>query len=101
LKSADRAQAEIGTAICTIEFIIPPQHRCATSSSTINSAIAFTSLKAQRESVLAQARDADRAQLRNGELQFRIANPAGATARLLYRLRIGANASEEIKQTSP
>ena len=41
-------------------------------------------------------------QLLNGELQFRIAEIApGATARLFYRVRIGANASKEIKPILP
>jgi uncharacterized repeat protein (TIGR01451 family) len=97
VKSADRAQAEIGDTITyrievhnptsapvrdvVIKDKLPASFHFAEGSARI-------SLGSETETLIEP-------QLLNGELQFRIAEiAAGATARLLYRLRIGANASE-------
>ena len=97
VKSADHAQAEIGDTVTyrievhnptsapvrdvVINDKLPPSFHFAEGSARI-------SLGSEPEMPIEP-------QLLKGELQFRIAEiAAGATARLLYRVRIGANASE-------
>jgi uncharacterized repeat protein (TIGR01451 family) len=97
VKSADHAQAEIGDTVTyrievhnptsapvsdvVINDKLPPSFHFAEGSARI-------SIGSEPEMPIAP-------QLVNGELQFHIAEIApGATARLLYRVRVGANAAE-------
>ncbi len=97
IKSADRARAEIGDTITyrvevhnptaadikdvAVKDLLPPSFHYASGSALISiSPAADTSIEPQVQS---------------NELQFRISEiPHGATARILYRVRVGANARE-------
>jgi len=97
VKSVDRAQAEIGDTITyRIEVHNPTSApvRDVVINDKLPSSFHFAEGSA-RISLGSEPETPIEPQLLNGELQFRIAEiAAGATARLLYRLRIGANASE-------
>jgi uncharacterized repeat protein (TIGR01451 family) len=96
-KSADRAQAEIGdTVTYRLEVHNPtsaPVRDVVISDRLPNS---FHFAEGSARIRLGSAPETSiEPEMNNGELLFRIAElPPGATARLLYRVRIGANASE-------
>lgn len=97
VKSADRARADIGETITyrvevhnptaanvndvVIKDLLPPSFHYASGSALI--------------SVGAAAEQSIEPEIQGNELLFRISEiPHGATARLLYRVRVGANARE-------
>ncbi len=97
VKSADRAQAEIGDTITyRVEVHNPTSAsvRDVLISDRLPTSFHFAEGSA-RISVGSAPEAPITPEMNNGELQFRIAEiPAGATARLLYRVRVGANAGE-------
>ena len=97
IKSADRAQAEIGDVVTYRVEVHNP------TSAPVKDVIISDRLPASfnyaegsaRISLNGAAEEVIEPQINNGELQFHIAEiPNGATVRLLYRVRIGANAVE-------
>jgi uncharacterized repeat protein (TIGR01451 family) len=97
VKSTDRAQAEIGDTI-TYRVEVHNPTSAPVREVVINDKLPASFHFAEgsaRISLGSEPETPIEPQLLNGELQFRIAEIApGATARLLYRVRIGANASE-------
>lgn len=97
VKSADRAQAEIGDTITyRVEVHNPTSAsvRDVLISDRLPTSFHFAEGSA-RISVGSAPEAPITPEINNDELQFRIAElPAGATARLLYRVRVGANAGE-------
>lgn len=97
LKSADHGQAEIGDTI-TYRIEVHNPTSAAVRDVVINDKLppSFHFAEGSARIVLGSAPETlIEPQVQNGELQFRIAEIGpGSTARLLYRVRVGANASE-------
>jgi uncharacterized repeat protein (TIGR01451 family) len=97
IKSADRAQAEIGDIVTYRVEVHNP------TSAPVKDVVISDRLPASFHYAEGSARislggatdEIIEPQIKDGDLQFHIAEiPNGATARLLYRVRIGANALE-------
>ena len=97
IKSADRAQAEIGDIVTyRIEVHNPTSAavKDVVVSDRLPSSFHYADGSA-RLSLAGAPEEIIQPQIKDDELQFHIAEiPHGATARLLYRVRIGANALE-------
>lgn len=97
MKSADRAQAEIGDTITyRVEVHNPTSASVRDVLISDRLPTSFHFAEGSARITVGSAPEAPiTPEINNGELQFRIAElPAGATARLLYRVRVGANAGE-------
>ncbi|HEX7723345.1 MAG TPA: hypothetical protein VF397_14390, partial [Pyrinomonadaceae bacterium] len=97
IKSADRAQAEIGD-IVTYRIEVHNPTSAPVKDVVISDRLPASFHYAEGSARISLGGAADEIiepQVSDGELQFHIAEiPNGATARLLYRVRIGANAVE-------
>jgi uncharacterized repeat protein (TIGR01451 family) len=97
VKSADRARAEIGDII-TYRIEVHNPTTAPVRDLVVNDRLPASFHYASGSALLSIAPAAEQPiepQVRNDELLFRISElPHGATARILYRVRVGANAHE-------